>query len=110
VVLRTVRARGDTFPAIRMPLEDRLAKFVTLDAELRGFADGRAQGPVTAAAGPDGDDGVRRVCTFFQPMTGAVEEWCGCKEPVTVAGGGGDLALVCGCDGDGVHVWAFLAR
>jgi hypothetical protein len=109
--LRTVRACGDTFLAILIALEDRLAELVTLDREFRGFADGRAQGPVTAAAGPDGDDGSVWGHALFEPVAGAVAERGGAEEAVAVAvaGSGGDLALVCGCDGDGVHVWAFLS-
>jgi hypothetical protein len=40
-----------------MSLEDGLAGFVAFDGELGGLADSGMQGPVTAASGPDGDDG-----------------------------------------------------
>jgi hypothetical protein len=40
VVLRTVRACGDTFRAILIALEDWLAEFVAFDGEFGGLADG----------------------------------------------------------------------
>src|SRR5262245_5016035 len=92
-----------------MAVEDGLAGFVAFDGGLCSFGDARAERPFCAAAGPDGDDGSVWGRASFQPVPGAVEEGCGCKKAVTVAGGGGDLALVCGCDGDGVHVVTFLA-
>ena len=86
-----------------MVLEDGLAEFVTFDREFRGFADGRAQGPVTAAAGPDGDKGGVWGYAFFKPVTGAVEEGRGCEGAVAVGGSGGDLAFDSRGDADGVH-------
>src|SRR5262245_52397402 len=49
-----------------MVLEDRLAQLVTFDGELGGFGDSGTQGPVTAAAGPDGDDGSDWGYASFQ--------------------------------------------
>src|SRR5262245_43282635 len=49
-----------------MVLEDRLAQLVTFDGELGGFGDSGTQGPVTAAAGPDGDDGSGWGYASFQ--------------------------------------------
>jgi hypothetical protein len=49
---------------------------------------------VTAAAGPDGDDGSAWGYAFFQPVAGPVEEGCGRGEGVAVAGCGGGVSGV----------------
>src|SRR5262245_244423 len=93
-----------------MGLEHRLAQLVTFDGELGGFADSGTQGPVTAAAGPDGDDRSIWGYAFFPPIAGAVEKRCGCQEVVPVTGGGRDLAFDGGSDIDGVHLLAPVYR
>src|SRR5262245_34086695 len=76
-----------------MALEHRLAQLVTFDGELGGFADSGTQGPVTAAAGPEGDDGSIWGYASFEPVAGPVEEGCGGEEAVAVGGSGRDLAF-----------------
>ena len=44
-VLRTVRAWGDTFPAILVGLEGGLAEFVALDCEFGSLPDGAGERP-----------------------------------------------------------------
>jgi hypothetical protein len=85
VVLRTVRACGDTFAAILTPLQDGLAEFVAFDGELGGFADARAERPYCAAGGPHCHDGSGWICTFAEPVAGAVAEWSGGNEGMAVA-------------------------
>jgi hypothetical protein len=111
MVLRTVRACGDTFPAILRALEDGLAEFVAFDGELGGCADARAERPFCAAGGPHCHDGSGWICTFAEPVAGAVAQWDGAEEAIAVGGCGRDLAFSCWCDGDGVHgSGALLAR
>jgi hypothetical protein len=93
------------FPGYLDGVGRRFAKVVAFDGEFPGLADRRAQGPMTAAAGPHGDKGGVWGYAFFQPIAGAVEEGCGCKEAVAVARCGADLAFQGGLDADGVHGW-----
>jgi hypothetical protein len=55
-------------------LEDWLARFVAFDGEFGGLAEGAAERPMIAAAGPDGDDGSVWGPALFQPVPGTVEE------------------------------------
>jgi hypothetical protein len=55
-----------------MASEDGFAKVVAFDGEFPGLADRRAQGPMTAAAGPDYDDGSVWGYALFQPVASPV--------------------------------------
>jgi hypothetical protein len=108
VALRTVRACGDTFPAILVGLEDGLTEFVAFDGEFGCLCDGAVERPVARAGGPYGDNRRVWICAVFEPIASPIDKGCGCDEPVAVAGGGRDLAFDGGSDVDGVHLLARL--